>query len=244
MLTVLCGTVLHVMKHIRLKLVASKGFPTPCQPPVNPLLPARLHPHAPTPQPLYMGSPYDPVLLSKLYEAERNLKSPLKNLFTIRPKQPTLTFRVRPLHALAAAAGGAAAPPQLAHLAVAPLYALPVTMVAGVELACVCAAWRLALAQAITTANQQQHLSRQPPLPPSQLQRQQQAAQQRWEAQQRAAGCAAAAQRAVMNDAALGAFLGMCEGDGDEVIMDTFLDKWRAACKELRMREVRRVRCT
>jgi len=157
-----------------------------------------------------MGSPYDPVLLSKLYEEERSHQGPLRSLLT-RPKQPTLTFRAGPLPVINGRPGTGAVASGWARALVAPLWVVPGTVIAGVEFASALGAWRLALAQAL----EKQHHSQQLQL----------------KSQQRHGPHYQQQQSVVLNDAVLSAFLRVCR---DEVVRAAFLDKWRAACKELR----------
>lgn len=136
-------------------------------------------------QPLYMGSPHDPVALSKLYaEERRQLASPLHKLLA-RPKHPTLTFRAGPLPP-AGGAGGAAAAWRSALCA--PLAALPGTLVAGPEVASALGAWRLAAAGALACGGDRSPLQ--------------------------GGGEAAPGGAAVVADAALAAFVRVC-GDPD-----------------------------
>ncbi len=169
-------------------------------------------------QPLYMGCPYDPVLLSRLYEAERAHQGPLQRLLT-RPKQPTLTFRAGPLPPPPRAGGAAGS--AWACAMVAPMWAVPGTVVAGVELACALAAWRLTFEQALSKWQQQQQLEM------ASRGHQQQPHQQQQQQQQQ--------QPFVLNDAVLSGFRELSK---DEVLLAAFLDGWGAACKEMRAAQV------
>ena len=169
--------------------------------------------------PLYYGSPFAPAPLATLHEAARRKPGALLRLPLGRAKAPALVFRAGPLPAgggaglgaaaaAAATGAGGAAAGGWARALVAPVAAMPATMVASPELACAAAAWRLALADTLGRQQQQQ--------------------QERAVA---AGGWAAAAPAAVVGDAALAGFLGAAR---DGAVLGAFLSSWRAACDRLR----------